>query len=287
MVEAKPFIKWAGGKRQLLPELRKLFPPQYRDYYEPFMGAAAVFFDLKPERAYLNDINPAVTNLFTVIRDNTAEFVERVLDIEADTPRAGLEAQKSYYLELRARFNVGLGRSIFDVENAALFMVINHRCFNGLYRVNRSGLFNVPFNGSSRPSMDIDNIYAAAQALENVAITTGDFEDSLTNAGAGDFVFLDSPYAPLKADSFTDYTKQGFDYEDHVRLSELYRELDARGCSVMMTNHDTPLIRDLYEGYNLHVTTARRSINSKGSGRTGTMEIIATNYATKQLRPRG
>ncbi|APT85430.1 DNA adenine methylase [Corynebacterium aquilae] len=276
-MRAKPFIKWAGGKRQLLPELRKLYPESFENYFEPFLGGGAVFFDLAPQHAVLNDINPAVTNLYQTIKDDAEGLIQLVSEIEEATP-ADKDEQKQYYYQLRSQFNEGLTSDTYDLKNAALFMVINHRCFNGLFRVNRSGEFNVPFNGSSRPSLSPENIHAAAESLANTEILTGDFVDACEKAKEGDFVFLDSPYAPLKFDSFTNYAKEGFGLEDHERLATLFRDLDARGCRVVMTNHDVPLIHQLYEGYSALVVPANRMINSNASRRAGSVEIIVRNW---------
>ena len=167
----------------------------------------------------------------------------------------------------------------FDVELAALFVFINKHCFNGLYRVNGKGMFNVPYNNSRRLSIDEDNIMSVSKYLSSVTIKEGDFEDACSDAKKGDFVFIDSPYAPLNPTSFESYTKEGFDIESHKRLSKLYDELTARGCYCMLTNHNTDLINELYgnKGYKIDVVSVKRMINSDASNRVGE-EVVICNY---------
>ena len=167
----------------------------------------------------------------------------------------------------------------FDVELAALFVFINKHCFNGLYRVNGKGLFNVPYNNSRRSSVDEKSIMEISEFLKDVTIISRDFEAACEGAGAGDFVFIDSPYAPLNPTSFESYTKEGFDIESHRRLANLFDELTARGCYCMLTNHNTELINELYgnKGYTIDVVSVKRMINSDASNRVGE-EVIICNY---------
>ena len=180
---------------------------------------------------------------------------------------------------LREHYNDKLMREEFDVELAALFVFINKHCFNGLYRVNGKGLFNVPYNNSRKKSIDEDSIWAISEYLKNVTIMEGDFQNACEDAKAGDFVFIDSPYAPLNPTSFESYTKEGFDIESHKRLAELYDELTARGCYCMLTNHNTELINELYgnKGYRIDVVSVKRLINADASKRVGE-EVIICNY---------
>ena len=228
-----PFVKWAGGKRQLIPQIRERMPEKYNDYYEPFIGGGAVIFDLLPANALINDINKALINTYRTICN----------------------------------------------EPDALFVFINKHCFNGLYRVNGKGLFNVPYNNSRRVSVDEDVIIATSEYLRGVTIIDGDFEQACKNAKKGDFVFIDSPYAPLNPTSFESYTKEGFDIESHKRLAKLYDELTARGCYCMLTNHNTELINELYgnKDYKIDVVSVKRMINSDASNRVGE-EVIICNY---------
>lgn len=178
---------------------------------------------------------------------------------------------------MRERYNLKIRRGENDIEQAALLIFLNKHCFNGLYRVNAEGLFNVPYNKSQRSSYSRGNLTAASLQLRNAEILCGDFEAACRNAGEKDFVFLDSPYAPLKADSFLSYTRSGFPREDHERLAGLFRRLDRKGAYCMLTNHDTPFIRSLYEGYRIEAVAVKRLINSDASNRVG-REVIIRNY---------
>ena len=272
---AAPFVKWAGGKRQLLPQIKERMPEKYNNYYEPFVGGGAVLFGLSPNHASINDINSALINTYKTIRNTPDKFLEAVRKLDSEIWEDG----KKYYYSLRERYNDKLMLGEYDVELAALFVFINKHCFNGLYRVNGKGLFNVPYNNSCRTSVDESLIKNVSKYLQHISITAGDFEIACLNADKGDFIFLDSPYAPLNPTSFESYTKEGFDIESHRRLAKLYDELSARGCYCMLTNHNTDLIHTLYDnkGYKLDVVNVKRMINSDASNRTGT-EVIICNY---------
>lgn len=270
-----PFVKWAGGKRQLIPQIRERMPEQFNNYYEPFVGGGAVIFELLPENAVINDINRALINAYQMICDYPQEFLQEINRLDAEMWEDG----KEYYYSLREQYNDKLMRDEFDVEIAALFVFINKHCFNGLYRVNGKGLFNVPYNNSRRSSVDEQSIMEISEYLRNVTIISGDFEAACEGANAGDFVFIDSPYAPLNPTSFESYTKEGFDIESHRRLANLFDELTARGCYCMLTNHNTELINELYgnKGYTIDVVSVKRMINSDASNRVGE-EVIICNY---------
>lgn len=270
-----PFVKWAGGKRQLITQIRERMPEKYNDYYEPFIGGGAVIFDLLPANALINDINKALINTYRTICNEPDAFLKEVNRLDNDMWEDG----KKYYYSIREHYNDKLMRSEYDVELAALFVFINKHCFNGLYRVNGKGLFNVPYNNSRRVSVDEDVIIATSEYLRGVTIIDGDFEQACKNAKKGDFVFIDSPYAPLNPTSFESYTKEGFDIESHKRLAKLYDELTARGCYCMLTNHNTELINELYgnKDYKIDVVSVKRMINSDASNRVGE-EVIICNY---------
>ena len=270
-----PFVKWAGGKRQLITQIRERMPEKYNDYYEPFIGGGAVIFDLLPANALINDINKALINTYRTICNEPDAFLKEVNRLDNDMWEDG----KKYYYSIREHYNDKLMRSEYDVELATLFVFINKHCFNGLYRVNGKGLFNVPYNNSRRVSVDEDVIIATSEYLRGVTIIDGDFEQACKNAKKGDFVFIDSPYAPLNPTSFESYTKEGFDIESHKRLAKLYDELTARGCYCMLTNHNTELINELYgnKDYKIDVVSVKRMINSDASNRVGE-EVIICNY---------
>lgn len=270
-----PFVKWAGGKRQLLSQIKERMPENYNDYYEPFVGGGAVTFELLPANALINDINKALINAYKQICNAPEAFLKAVNKFDEEMWEDG----KEYYYSLREHYNDKLMKAEYDVELAALFVFINKHCFNGLYRVNGKGLFNVPYNNSRRTSVDEGSIMEISKYLQGITITDGDFEEACKGAKKGDFVFIDSPYAPLNPTSFEAYTKEGFDIESHKRLARLYDELTARGCFCMLTNHNTRLINELYggKGYTIDVVSVKRMINSDASNRVGE-EVIIYNY---------
>ena len=270
-----PFVKWAGGKRQLLTQIRERMPKKYNHYYEPFVGGGAVVFDLLPEKATINDINRELINTYKQIAYEPDAFIEAVNKLDSEIWEDG----KNYYCSLREHYNDKLMKQEFDVELAALFVFINKHCFNGLYRVNSKGLFNVPYNNSRKQSIDEASIQATSTYLRSITIKEDDFQIACENAKKGDFVFIDSPYAPLNPTSFESYTKEGFDIESHRRLAKLYDELTKRGCYCMLTNHNTELINELYsnKGYRIDVVSVKRMINSDASNRVGE-EVVICNY---------
>ena len=270
-----PFVKWAGGKRQLISQIRERMPEKYNDYPAPFVAVRAVIFDLLPANALINDINKALINTYRTICNELDAFLKEVNRLDNDMWEDG----KKYYYSIREHYNDKLKRAGHAENVAAIFAFINKHCFNGLYRVNGKGLFNVPYNNSRRVSVDEDVIIATSEYLRGVTIIDGDFEQACKNAKKGDFVFIDSPYAPLNPTSFESYTKEGFDIESHKRLAKLYDELTARGCYCMLTNHNTELINELYgnKDYKIDVVSVKRMINSDASNRVGE-EVIICNY---------
>ncbi len=271
----RPFVKWVGGKRQLLSEINARLPKSFGDYYEPFVGGGALFFDLCPPRGFINDRCIPLINSYCQIRDNVHEVMS-CLDT-LDNEHSNSTDSKAYYYDMRDRYNMLISSNCYDVNTATLFIYLNKHCFNGLYRVNSQGKFNVPYNNSMCLSYDAENIKAVAKVLRDVVITNKDFDDACLGAKACDFVFIDSPYAPLKADTFESYTKEGFSKDEHIRLSHLYKKLTDKGCYCMLTNHNTSFIHELYDGYKIDVVAVRRAINSNASKRTGA-EVIITNY---------
>lgn len=268
-----PFVKWAGGKRQLLEQIKERMPRTYKNYYEPFVGGGAVIFELMPQNALINDINRALMNAYLQIRKVPKDFLYEVDILDDKIEQGG----KQYYYLLREKYNDKLMKEEFDAELAALFVFINKHCFNGLYRVNGKGLFNVPYNNKSGKSVTPESIMMISEYLQNVDIINGDFQEACENAKKDDFVFVDSPYAPLNPTSFESYTKEGFDIESHKRLAKVYEELTNRGCYCMLTNHNTDLIHDLYSDYHIDVVSVKRLINSDASNRVGE-EVIICNY---------
>lgn len=272
-INAQPFVKWAGGKRQLLDRIKARLPKHFNGYMEPFVGGGAVYFGLQPEKAIINDINESLINAYRQIQISPEEFV----NVISEHDRKIADAGKEYYYKVRELYNDKLMRAEYDMELAVLFVFLNKHCFNGLYRVNGSGLFNVPYNNSVKESCSRENILAVSRSLQKVCIKSGDFQDACELAKKDDFIFLDSPYAPLNPTSFDSYTKEGFDIESHKRVAVVFRELTKRGCYCMLTNHNTELINELYADFNKTVVDVRRMINSDAKNRVG-KEIIITNY---------
>ena len=273
----KPFVKWVGGKRQLLRQFRELglyppesFNPVTNTYYEPFVGGGAVFFDLLPKNAELSDLNKELVITYNVIKNNVDELVESLKKHIYD---------KEYYLEVRAKKVEGLS----DIEVASRFIFLNRTGFNGLYRVNKSGQFNVPFGRYNNPVIcDEENLRRASDALQEVVITHQDYKNVLKTAKSGDFVYLDPPYYPINStSSFTSYTAEGFLEKEQTELRDTFVKLHKKGCFVMLSNSDTPFINELYSGLDgiiVNKITAGRAINSKGSGRGKITEVLVTNY---------
>lgn len=267
-MQASPFLKWAGGKGQLLRHLRPLMPLRYRRYVEPFIGSGALFFACQPRAALIADTNRELVITYAVVRDQPAALAERLTQ---------LRAQHSYerYYQIRAE------QPTASLDVAARLIYLNKTCFNGLYRVNRSGQFNVPIGSYKNPQIfDRDNLFACAAALKSADIIHADYRDALQQAQAGDFVYLDPPYAPLTpTSSFTSYTKDAFGEQQQRELAACYRELDRRGCYVMLSNSSAQLILDIYAGYDLRRVRARRAINSKADRRGKVDEVVVLNYA--------
>ena len=265
---AAPFLKWAGGKKQLLKQYQDFFPPreQIGRYYEPFIGGAAVFFHLQPPNATLSDINQKLIDVYRVVQQDVNGLIE-ALKVHKNT--------KAHYYRMRKKKPERLS----PVEQAARLIFLNKTCYNGLYRENSKGEFNVPFGRYKNPTIcDEDRLRTAACVLRNVELKAVDFEEAVEPAQAGDFIYFDPPYVPLNAtSSFTSYSKYGFSHADQVRLAETFRRLDERGCIVMLSNSSAPVVRELYNGFLMKEITARRSINSKADGRGPVTELLITN----------
>ena len=270
-----PFVKWAGGKNQLLEKLHNRVPNTYGTYYEPFIGGGALLLNERPAKAVISDVNEQLINVYIQLKTDPRAVIRKVNELDAGP------CDKDYYLATREAYNKKIQAHELDSECAALMIWINKHCFNGLYRVNAKGLFNVPYNNKQTgKSIDEANLMSIGYFLENsnVEILCQDFEKTCESATEGDFVYFDSPYIPVsETANFTDYTKDGFTYEDHVRLAELYKKLSDRGVKVMLSNHDVPLVYELYDGFKIENVDVRRNINSDAKKRVG-KEVIITNY---------
>lgn len=270
-----PFVKWAGGKKQLLERLEARMPATYERYYEPFIGGGALLLDLRPERAVINDTNEQLLNVYRQLKADADAVISAVNVLDAKP------CDVDRYMEARKDYNAKIQAHELDAECAALMIWLNKHCFNGLYRVNSKGLFNVPYNhregGVSIDATNLRNIGLYLRS-KDVEIRRGDFEAACFDAHSGDFVYFDSPYVPVsKTANFTDYTKNGFSLKDHQRLAVLYRRLSEQGIQVMLSNHNVPLVHELYSGFTIEQVDVRRAINRNASKRSG-KEVIITNY---------
>ena len=276
MSRIRPFVKWAGGKRQIIDKLIKYAPKKFNKYYEPFIGGGAFLFELEPKCAVINDYNEELINVYNCIKDKGK--YKKVLKLLDDYE---LKHSKEFYYEIRNRDRDKiLYNKLSDIEKCARTVYLNKACFNGLYRVNRNNEFNVPFNQKEKVNTyDKDNIELISLYLRNnnITILNGDFEDAVNSANEKDFIYFDPPY-DSDTDTFTSYTNNGFTKDDQIRLSEVFKKLDKKGCYVMLSNHNTKLINELYKDYNIHVIMAKRNINSNGKGRGIIEEVIITNY---------
>lgn len=268
---AKPFVKWVGGKKQLLPDLVERVPADFGRYYEPFVGGGALFFHLQPQRACLTDVNSDLVNLYTVIRDKVDELVE---DLHQHV------YEKTYFYQMRGMDRTPEYEIWTDVQKASRFIYLNKTCYNGLYRVNSKGQFNAPFGRYTNPTiLDSDNLYACHIALKKAVIEETSFYSVRRRIRSNDFVYFDPPYAPLTATaSFTGYTKGGFDEDMQYKLRDLCRVLDKRSVRFMLSNSSAPLILDLYAEFNIDFVYATRTVNSKAGKRGKIPEVIVTNY---------
>ena len=271
----QPFTKWTGGKRQLLGELRSYMPETFGRYFEPFVGGGALFFDLAPEKAVINDFNEELINAYRQIKNNPAELINLLIKHKENN-------SKDYYLELRSADRDGRISRMTGVERAARILYMLRVDFNGLYRVNSKNQFNVPYGRYKNPKIvDLDLLYQISEYLNenDVEILQTDFAEAVKDAQTGDFVYFDPPYIPLnETSSFTSYTHEGFSYEEQVRLRNTFKELTDRGVYAMLSNSSSPLVEELYKDFNIYFVEAQRTNGAKSSSRGKISEIIVTNY---------
>lgn len=274
-INLRPFTKWTGGKRQLLPHIQYLMPEKYNHFFEPFIGGGALFFELAPQKAVINDFNSELINCYRQMKDNPEQLIELLTNHQR-------ENSKEYYLDLRSSDRDGRIDKMSEVERAARIMYMLRVDFNGLYRVNSKNQFNVPYGRYKNPKIvDKELIESISEYLNNnsIKIMSGDFEKAVKEAQDGDFVYFDPPYIPLSETSaFTSYTHEGFSYEDQVRLRDCFKELDSKGVFVMLSNSSSPLAEELYKDFNIHKIEATRTNGAKSSSRGKITEIIVTNY---------
>lgn len=280
MLKAKPFVKWAGGKRQIIDKLLKLAPYDFKTYYEPFVGGGAFLFELSPKNAVINDYNSELMNVYNCIKDEDkfSKMCNELNHYEANH-------SEEFYYEIRNldRDKIKFNR-MADYKRAARTIYLNKACFNGLYRVNSKNEFNVPFNKKSKVNTyDGTNlgIMHSYFNFNNIIMLNTDFEEAVKDAKKGDFVYFDPPY-DSDTTTFNSYTEDGFGKEEQIRLAKVFKDLDKRGCYVMLSNHNTKLINELYKDYNINVIEAKRNINANGKKRGKVEEVIITNFENKK-----
>lgn len=272
-----PFVKWAGGKTQLLDRIRELMPKEYNHYYEPFIGGGALLFSVAPKNFTINDFNSELIQAYKCFtnEDDFKKLVER-LDYHQK------HHSEEYYYEVREMDKYSDFLNLPAYERAARMIYLNKSCFNGLYRVNSKGFFNVP-SGKKRKVVcyEKENLEKIRKFFSNsrFEILNGDFQNAVKNVRHGDFVYFDPPYDTWEdKNSFTSYAKSPFGKEEQKRLANVYKALSDEGAFVMLSNHNTEYIRELYKDFHIHVVEAKRMINSKASGRGNVEEVIITNY---------
>lgn len=267
-ISPRPFLKWAGGKGQLISQYLPFFPSQISTYYEPFLGGGAVFFHLLPSQARLTDINPELVNVYRCIRDRVEEVIGLL----------------SYHQQLHCRdyyYNIRSNSTGTAVERAARLIYLNKTCFNGLYRENSKGQFNVPMGSYKAPKVcHPELLRSVSQVLKRAELAVEPFDRMLNHIHSPqDFVYFDPPYYPISATSrFTAYSRDCFQAADQVRLRDAFTQLAARGVKVMLSNSDCPFIRELYQDFNIHTITATRAINCNPQRRGKITEVLVTSY---------
>jgi DNA adenine methylase len=278
-LQLKPYLKWAGGKRQLLPEIKKYLPLNMNNYvyYEPFIGAGAVFFEIQPEKAFINDSNTQLIITYTAIKENVDDLIDLLHYHKKNNDR-------DYFYKIR---NLDRDKEIFEkltgIEKAARFIYLNKTCYNGLYRVNSQGLFNAPYGYYKNPVICEEDLLKSISVLlsrKKTRITNVDFEDAVQSADEHSFVYFDPPYHSQNNTNFTGYQPGGFGNDEQIRLNNVYRRLTKRKVKCLLSNSDTKFIRELYdhESFDLIPVMARRNINSDTNGRGKVNELLIKNW---------
>lgn len=273
----RPFVKWAGGKTQLLERLHAYMPKTYNNYFEPFIGGGSFFLNIAPKKATINDFNAELVCAYKCFQND--ELFE---SLKNELKKHEVNHSEEYYYKIRL---MDKEEGFFNLPiyvRSARMIYLNKSCFNGLYRVNSKGFFNVPSGRKKKVvTFDEENFDSLREYFRNndITILNGDFEDAVKNAKAGDFVYFDPPYDVIEnKNSFTSYAKNDFGKDEQIRLAKLYKKLSDKGVLVMLSNHNTAFINELYKDFNIHVVNAKRMINSKADGRGDVEEVIITNY---------
>lgn len=271
IIISKPFIKWAGGKRQLIKELIKLLPANYNRYFEPFIGGGALFFAIQPKNAYISDINPELINLYNVVKNDVDLLINDLIKYKNT---------EDYFYKIRNLDRKPSYKKFNVIKKASRFIYLNKTCYNGLYRTNSKGYFNVPFGFYKDPNIiDEQNLKACSELLKKTEIVSSHFLAMENEIKTGDFVYFDPPYIPInKTSSFTKYYKDDFDIGEQIKLKELCDRLTKKNIYFMLSNSYSKQILKLYEQYNIKKIKATRAINCKADKRGAINELIITNY---------
>lgn len=293
----RPFVKWAGGKASLIPQITKYYPEALKTgcinkYVEPFVGGGAILLDVlqkyEVKKAYAYDTNQDLVNAYNVIKTNVDDLVKKLKKYEDEYISLDMESRKEYYYDVRNEYNsseIKIGK--LSVKRAVEFIFLNRTCFNGLYRVNQSGDFNVPMGKYKNPTIcDEENLRNLSELLQNVEIICGDYQDTLELVDNNTFVYFDPPYRPLNITSgFTSYTKEDFDDEDQKQLASYYKKLDSKDAKLMLSNSNPKNVNeedtffdDIYQGFNINELQANRMINSNATKRGKISELLILNY---------
>ena len=269
-----PVVKWAGGKRQLLSEIKRYIPRDFSTYYEPFLGGGAVLFDLQPLKAVVNDINEELINVYKVIQNNVEELIQDL--------RKHVNEEEYFYRIRELDRNEEEYSKLTNVQRASRILYLNKTCYNGLFRVNSAGQFNAPFGRYKRPNIVNEDTLRAVNQYFNEAdikFMCCDFEKAVESISKGDFVYFDPPYDPVSdSANFTGYAKGGFNREEQIRLKKLCDKLDSQGVKFLLSNSATSFITELYKDYHIEIIQAKRAINSKGNERGEVDEVLVRNY---------
>lgn len=272
-----PVVKWVGGKRQLLPEIKKYSPKKFNTYFEPFVGGGAVLFELQPKQAVVNDINKELINVYSVIQNNVEELIEKLSDTDNFS-----NTSECYYKVRELDREPQKYNKLTGVDRAARILYLNKTCYNGLYRVNSMGEFNSPFGSYKNPNIANAVTLKAVNKYfneANIKFLNGDFEKTVKTAKKDDFVYFDPPYAPIsKTSNFTGYNENGFGENEQIRLKELCDTLNKKRVKFLLSNSDCEFIRDLYKDYNIVTIKAKRTINSNANNRGAISEVLIRNY---------
>lgn len=270
----KPFLQWVGGKREMIKQYQAFFPTSFNTYWEPFLGGGAMYFHLNPGRSVVNDSNQELVRTYEAIRDHPYNVIDLLQQLRR-------KHSKELYMTIRSLDRkINIFKNFYDYEIAARMIYLNQTCFNGVYRVNKLGQFNVPIGSSlNRVICDPEAITKASESLQQTIIKSEDFEAHIRKAQKGDFIYLDPPYEPISEYSdFTRYTKEKFYKHDQRRLANVVKYLDKKGCQVMLSNSNAPLIREIYDKFNIHEVYSARNLNSKSDKRGKIIELLITNY---------